>query len=818
MIVTLLLWLSWAQLALAGGGAAVGERYLGVWVDGAGMAVYDLQDLDKPLHVFEVEGRVSSAVAWDDSFIAVVEQDEGPVTWRYLPERPRQGRLIDLQGAHVMAVDPNSGELLLIAPTGDTYRIAALEAYGQDWFTHKRQAPKGARLGVRTRSVLLQHQRPMVGVSEVGLHVARPTAKGAPRVAHGTGIDPVHEAAWVGNERLVSVGELDGQWRVTRWSLLHPWIAPWPFPISSEPLDAPVLDLISTPDGAWILADTPLHPLEALPGVWVGLPEGVAPPLAGVMVDVPGQVPFVALVNADLSVTRVAPPPAVPRSASPIGDATRLALGDWSGWSKTLGEVPPATQEVVHGLAHDDLPLGARTTPGGSMPGWIRSTVEQLIGMATPLNQVPLVHARAYLEGFDDPGGELRQAIEARTNELRGRTVTFWGGLMVAGSLAIWLWRWASRRTNLRDQVLASAWNPFRQDSPNNPSRTPFAANSLADDLLRTLDLNCVVVEGPQFSGKSALLRHVAWRLETEGLRGHPARVVRMSLFGIPEERFWTELGRGIAEAYPDSEVSEEIMDLTELDRGAVEYLLDEVLLEGAPRLVLVLDDLDALGLYQAEAQRFRGLLQVVPSHRMAVLGAGLSIRRGFAGDPDESPWFNLFQVRQLRPMSYEELLRYLDSRLQAPFSFSNEAAERLHALTEGRPLQIWHLCFAAIEHLLVSRRFELTTLDVEAASTELRALAGVFVQSESQSVEGAEDGGVADAAWERVVRNIAEARRRRAELLQLREERQQREAESAMDKFFQEDDPPAVGGTGGGEVAERDLLSDLDFPSGMDH
>jgi hypothetical protein len=39
-------------------------------------------------------------------------------------------------------------------------------------------------------------------------------------------------------------------------------------------------------------------------------------------------------------------------------------------------------------------------------------------------------------------------------------------------------------------------------------------------------------------------------------------------------------------------------------------------------------------------------LLQVIPSHRLSELGAGFNIRRGFAGTEDESPWFNLFQVR----------------------------------------------------------------------------------------------------------------------------------------------------------------------------
>ena len=89
----------------------------------------------------------------------------------------------------------------------------------------------------------------------------------------------------------------------------------------------------------------------------------------------------------------------------------------------------------------------------------------------------------------------------------------------------------------------------------------------------------------------------------------------RLGLLGVPEAEFWTRLGRAMVEALPDSPVAEELQELDTLDRGAVEYLLDESLRDDGPRLVLVLDDLDTLGSYRSEAQRFRGLLQVVPSH-----------------------------------------------------------------------------------------------------------------------------------------------------------------------------------------------------------
>ncbi|MCB9762585.1 MAG: ATP-binding protein [Alphaproteobacteria bacterium] len=771
-------------------GLSISPDHIAAWHHDEGMVLYETADPFTPVHAFTWTGRVCEVAEWQGVFLAIVEELGQRQLFRIDPVQRTAERVGDVGWVQALAVDPDTGDLVLIDAAGAIFQVDRLEPKGRWWASGVRELGSSPPpvLGVRTNRVLADPRLGLIASSPVGLFIADQPTSGDARVIQGVGPNPIENVAVVNESRLVTVEQDDDdRWVVTRWSLLHPW-SPWPFPVGTFPLPGDYVDLISIPGGAWVLGPGPLQSLPDLPGVLYGQADPTAPtPVAAGLWSPPGAAPVVVLVDADLSLRLIAPPQPPPIGPAHTGDGTRLAVGDWEGWAQTLGPPDPEVYGLRDRLRLDDLPMGLEASPGGTLPAWGRESIQQLVAIATPLNRVPLVVARSYLTRFPDPDGEMRVLLESRETELRARAVTFWGGLMVLGSLAIWLWRWASRRILLRDQVLATAYNPFRQDSPNNPARTPFAANSLADDLLRTLDLNCVVVEGPQFSGKSALLRHVAWRLESEGLRDKPVRVVRMSLFAVPEERFWTELGRQIAEVYPHEEASEEIRELSELDRGAVEYLLDEVLVDGAPRLVLVLDDLDTMGTYQSEAQRFRGLLQVVPSHRMAVLGAGMSIRRGFAGSDDESPWFNLFQVRLLRPMSHEELIRYLDSRLEPPFSYTPEAATRLHELTEGRPLQVWHLCFAGVEQLLVGRRFDLQVRDVEAASEELRTLAGVFTR---RTGEPAALAAGPEAAWEQVVQRVAEARRRRSELLQVLAERQQREQAEAIESFFNEQDP----------------------------
>lgn len=765
----------------AGAGAAIGSEQLLTWSRDAGMVLHPLEETAAPVTVTGVRGPVLDVVAWGGVFVAIVEVQGSQQLYRVDPQRAVAEWVADARW--VQAMSPmEDGSLAVSSAQGSFYRVTALTPEGSWWSVAEdlKDAEPFANTSSRTEEMRPLAPLGLVSFSSVALYITDPE-QGA--TVQGVAPHPLRHVGRVSSGRLVSVDQGEERMLLTRWSLLHPW-APWPFPLGSTPLPAEVIDLVTLPDGVWVLGPTPFQPIPPVPGVVYGMASPDAPVIAAELWQRPDQPLSVVLVNRDLSYSLVAPPALPDRSPPNTGDGTRLALGDWLPWASTLGQPDARARAMVRALREDDLPVGM-DSPGGSLPEWGRTSVQQLLSMASPLNQVPIVVARAYVERFDDPNGELSQALQRKQTELRAATVSFWGALMVVGGLLTWLWRWGHRRVRMRDRVLAAAYNPFRQDSPNNPARTPFAANSLVDDLLRTLDLNCAVVEAPQFSGKSALLRHLAWRLENEGLRGQPVRVVKMGLYAIPEERFWTELGQRIAAVYPECEASEEVLELSELDRGAVEYLLDEALIEGSERLVLVLDDLDAMGLYQHEAQRFRGLLQVVPSHRMSVLGAGLSIRRGFAGAEDESPWFNIFQVRHLQALSFDELTAYLDTRLDSPFSFQGDAAARIHSLTEGRPLQVWHLCFSAVEQLLISRRLVLRVQEVDDAADELRALAGVFDSNRDGQERVASE---PQELWEQVVGEVAAARRLRAELLQSLAERQQLRQDQAIEDFFRDE------------------------------
>ena len=91
-----------------------------------------------------------------------------------------------------------------------------------------------------------------------------------------------------------------------------------------------------------------------------------------------------------------------------------------------------------------------------------------------------------------------------------------------------------------------------------------------------------------------------------------------------------------------------------------------------------------------------------------------------------------------------------------------------------GRALQVWHICSAAAEEVLVSRRVVLRVQDLEEAANALRDMAGVVVPGD-------------DEAWEALLDRVAKARRKRDELLNQLAERRHQEQSELLSAFFTE-------------------------------
>jgi hypothetical protein len=811
-----------AGAALAGQGAVASERWLVAW-SGETLAIYKASDLisgerrvlveegeedeearedaaeEEPGGArLEVGKAVVDVFALGEAFMVLAEADGVRQLQLLQPEGATLEKLEETLYVKTAGFEPRSRRLVMVDLNGLVFKGKGLQQVKADEQGQlKRFLANGyPPLGSTRRFVPLEGLG-MAALNDLGMTLLAPS-DGEPLELIDAQTDALIEAlAPLPGGRLVSARGAGEATALTRWSLLSPE-SPWPFPLGEYTLDGALIDLVEVPGGAWVVADAPLRRPPQLPGVAFGLPEGSAAPIAAAALPLSGQV---ALVGADLSAQAVAPPAL--KAPAPRASSAAAAEGDWAGWAAALSDGRPEVRALADAVRAADLPLGerpgvvglprrsegpavvsadpgerTRDSAGGGRLRWIEARTWELLQQPAWFDRAPLDAARAYitLAGLEGAMGQALAEAEAAASATRSMGLLWLGLLGFAGS---WLAHRSARREREKEQALSLEINPFRADSPNNPSCVPFGAEALIEDLLRTLALNCVVIQGPQFSGKSALLRHVVWRLRAETPAGERRVIpVYLDLHGVPEDAFWSRLGAAIARAFPEASAAEEIREVLEeeeaLDRDSVEYLLEEVLEDGGPRLLLVLKDLDTLGLYRNESQRFRGLIQIIPSHRMAVLGSGRNIRRGFGGGSDESPWFNLFQVREFLPWSEQAIAEYLGRRLEAPYTFESGVPARLHRLTSGRPLQVWHLLFSAVEQLHIGRRVDLGGRDLEVASAELRSIATAYA---GEAAEEEADGEQAwflrgefdrllaedpEQAWEQLVLRIADARRQR--------------------------------------------------------
>ncbi len=702
-------------------GVAFGPDHWVAWAPEQGLAVYPAGQPERRLRRLDWPSDVGAVVPWQDDFLVVLTPASG-VQWLLRVTPDGEQTHVTGTGSWIVDLAPWNGALLALAAEGRVYRLASLPEGNERpvWESLARVGGGDPRaVGAIGDALYVGHRS--------GLAVVAPGGRALVAVAEA----PVTAAAPLPGRRLVSAGMQEGRLGLSWWSSLSA-DHDAPVVLGTRWLDTELLGVVGDGARAWVVTASEVED-PGLPAVTVGPAPG-GPWIAA------AQAPEgdVLLVGDDLSLRSAELPPPAPESGA--------------------GQDVALLAELARGLSRE-LPVGSVHDLPMELEAWRRQRIA--LSREWPFDPLGTLAARRHLAAMEAPDPDYAAEVRRVTSDrLIAQLLVVLSIFAAAFGLTATL-RTRALRAERRYGAYGIGANPFRADSPNDPERAPFATNKLVDDILATLDLNCVVVEGAAYSGKSALLRHIAWRAEQEGLGGRPVRVVRVGLEEVSERDFWTRVGRAIAEAVPEAEVAAELAAEPELDRDAVEYLLDE-LAEEHPRLLLCLDDLDRLGTYRHESQRFRGLVQIVPSHRMAILGTGVSIRAGFSDHEDESPWFNLFQVRALRPMTVHELATYLENRLSPTFSAAPGVAPRLHELTRGRALQVWHLAYAGVERALADGRVRVEVRDVDEAAEELRSRAGVFGAQDQVLAEDREE------AWEAVVAQVAAARRRRDELRDL--------------------------------------------------
>jgi hypothetical protein len=89
---------------------------------------------------------------------------------------------------------------------------------------------------------------------------------------------------------------------------------------------------------------------------------------------------------------------------------------------------------------------------------------------------------------------------------------------------------------------------------------------------------------------------------------------------------------------------------------------------------------------------------------------------RDLARDPKGSPLLNMFNTYYLGPMSRDELAHLLRTPLGDEYTVTDEAVDRVAALSGGRPLIAQSLGHEALEACRKARRFRMEAEDIDQA------------------------------------------------------------------------------------------------------
>jgi WD40 repeat protein len=253
--------------------------------------------------------------------------------------------------------------------------------------------------------------------------------------------------------------------------------------------------------------------------------------------------------------------------------------------------------------------------------------------------------------------------------------------------------------------------NPFIIGTP---IRNPLDFYGREEDLariLRRLETGHVAILGEMRIGKTSLLyqleRYLSGRCHLASLQRAVGRVETLPLW-LAEQLTGGEKLQGDP--------------WHALDR-AISIRLEQLVRAQGPgaRFHLLLDEAQILGDSAPVWNELRELFQARREDGLRVVVAGppaqmQALRDGATG----SAFLNIFYPHRLPPMSRRELALLLRTPLGDEYTVTDEAVERVEALSGGRPLIAQDLGGQAFDTCLVERRFRIEAEDIERAFREV--------------------------------------------------------------------------------------------------
>ncbi len=294
-------------------------------------------------------------------------------------------------------------------------------------------------------------------------------------------------------------------------------------------------------------------------------------------------------------------------------------------------------------------------------------------------------------------------------------------GIPGVGLAGLAVWRRRRRRRRLRRR-----FNPYVAGGPVFDAGLFFGREPLLQRILQTIHTNSLLLHGERRIGKTSILHQLRQRLEGLDDPEYEFFPVYVDLQGTPEERFFATLADPIFEAlapalaatgaaerqpalaraggYSHHDLVRELRDLlAELQAGRTKRV----------RLVLLVDEVDELNHYDPRVnQALRSLFMKRFAESLVAVVAGVSIRREW--EQETSPWYNFFEEVEVEPISDDSARELVRGPIRGVFRVGPGVAERIAALSAGRPYLIQRHCLTLVNRLHEEGRRTLTLADVE--------------------------------------------------------------------------------------------------------
>lgn len=307
---------------------------------------------------------------------------------------------------------------------------------------------------------------------------------------------------------------------------------------------------------------------------------------------------------------------------------------------------------------------------------------------------------------------------------------TPWLATIVTGSLGL---GWAGAlllRRRKHHRLRARKFNPYVAGRPIFDAGLFYGREPLIQKILQTVHNNSLLLHGERRIGKTSLLHQIERRLVALDDPVYTFHPVYVDLQGTPEDKLFATLADQIFEVLqplaggfgePGREPAltrtgyshhDLVRELHGLLRRLKEQSTKQV------KVVLLIDEVDELNEYDPRvSQSLRSLFMKRFAENLAAVVAGVRIRKEW--EKETSPWYNFFEEVEVEALAPEAAVRLVMEPVRGTFRFEAGAAQRIVALSEGKPFQIQRRCLALVQRLHEEGRRTVTRADVDALERE---------------------------------------------------------------------------------------------------